>query len=68
MKSFSISDLSIIEDMKISCDGVKDQDTLLDKLINYPYFQITQPMRLVLFPYCNEEIKQRKFISRRISR
>ena len=63
MKSFSTNDPSIIEDMKISCDGVKDQDTLLDKLLKYPYFQITQPMNLVLFPYCNEEIKQRKFVS-----
>ena len=67
MKSFSTNHPNIIKDMKISCNGVKDQDTLLDKLSKYPYFQITQPMNLVLFPYCNEEIKQRKFVSEKFA-
>jgi hypothetical protein len=63
MKSFNPNDSSILEDMKISCDGVTNQASLLGKLIEYPYIKLTQPMTLVLFPYCNEEIKQTKGIS-----
>tara|TARA_B100000900_G_C20580984_1_gene717537 strand:- start:617 stop:2395 length:1779 start_codon:yes stop_codon:yes gene_type:complete len=69
MKSFSNSDpgySSVIEDMKISCDKV-DENSLLDKLLNYPYFQLTKPMKLVLFPYCNEEIKQNKLVSENLA-
>tara|TARA_Y100000816_G_scaffold207851_1_gene153724 strand:- start:4520 stop:5857 length:1338 start_codon:yes stop_codon:yes gene_type:complete len=64
MKSFKKLDPNIKEDMKVSCDGVENQDTLVAKLLNYPYFKITQRMNLVLFPYCNEEIKQKKIVSK----
>ena len=63
MKSFKKLDPSIIDaDRKVSCDGVKDHVTLLNKLQGYDYFKLNKPMTLVLFPYCNEEIKQRQLV------
>ena len=63
MKSFKKLDPSIIDaDRKVSCDGVKDQTSLLNKLQGYQYFKLNKPMTLVLFPYCNEEIKQRQLV------
>jgi hypothetical protein len=67
MKSFDTNDPIIIEDMKRTCDKVTDQNTLLEKLYNYPYFKITQPMNLVLFPYCNEQIKQKQLVSEKFA-
>jgi hypothetical protein len=63
MKSFKTLDPSIIDaDRKVSCDGVKDNVTLLNKLQGYDYFKLNKPMTLVLFPYCNEEIRQRQLV------